>query len=799
MAAVWIRLRAELRTRWRSWLALTLLAGAAGGLVIALAAGARRADSTVARWRDATETMDVWVGRSKLWGIEADFARIERLPQVSQSVRSVDVAFWGRTDRGRPVTVNEVYLNAAVDGFDGSANRPKLLAGRPPDPDRVDEIFVDSRAAKDHHLEVGSTVRTRFTTKRELAKIAETGEHDARADPATAGRGPLLTLRVVGIRADLTSEDALGLIAMSPAFYREYGRRVGAWMEYTGLRLERGDADLRAFRAGVERTAGGRPVGFYPKHALVTKLQSSIHLQAQALWVLAALACLVSVLLVGQAVARQVTLESSDHPLLRSLGMTGHQLFALGLARVIPVGVMAGVLAALTAVALSPLAPIGVARTAEPNPGVAVDSLAVGAGAAATVTLILVAALVPAWRASRPRTEHGRAPSSAAAGLLARVRLVPSGIAGVRMALEPGRGRTAVPVRTTLLAAVVGVAAVAATLTITASADHLLGTPRLYGHNWDAVIGNNTEPRYSDRLIARLRADRSIAELAGGTVAEARVGGEPTGVLGTEEIRGSFASTVLEGRAPAAPDEILVGTKTGHALGAEIGDVIEVRVGDRASAFRVVGRGVLPEVAAAGAAPLGLGKGVAIALEELRRLDPTAQPNILFLGLAPGTDEPATLERLGREVGAAAPRPPVDVGNWGRVSGFPYLLAALIAAAAAAVLAHALVTSIRRRRRDFAILKTLGFERHDLRATVAWQATTVAAIGLLIGLPLGVGIGRFAWNLLAMELGVAPEAVAPIWPGLLIIPGTLLLANLVALLPGRIAAGTRPALVLRAE
>ena len=62
-----------------------------------------------------------------------------------------------------------------------------------------------------------------------------------------------------------------------------------------------------------------------------------------------------------------------------------------------------------------------------------------------------------------------------------------------------------------------------------------------------------------------------------------------------------------------------------------------------------------------------------------------------------------------------------------------------------------------------------------------------------------MAIGRFAWNLLAVELGVAPEAVAPIWPGLLIIPATLLLANLVALLPSRIAAATRPAVVLRAE
>ena len=118
---------------------------------------------------------------------------------------------------------------------------------------------------------------------------------------------------------------------------------------------------------------------------------------------------------------------------------------------------------------------------------------------------------------------------------------------------------------------------------------------------------------------------------------------------------------------------------------------------------------------------------------------------------------------------------------------------------AAALLAQALLSSIRRRNRDLAILKTLGFERRDVRATVAWQATTVAAIGLLVGLPLGVLLGRFAWNLFATELGVVSEPVAPAVSAFLVIPATLLLANLVALLPGRIAARTRPALVLRAE
>jgi predicted lysophospholipase L1 biosynthesis ABC-type transport system permease subunit len=82
---------------------------------------------------------------------------------------------------------------------------------------------------------------------------------------------------------------------------------------------------------------------------------------------------------------------------------------------------------------------------------------------------------------------------------------------------------------------------------------------------------------------------------------------------------------------------------------------------------------------------------------------------------------------------------------------------------------------------------------------VAWQATTIAAIGVIVGLPLGMGLGRFAWNLFATELGVAPEPLAPVWPVLIFIPSTLLLANLIALVPARTAAATRPAMVLRAE
>ena len=76
--------------------------------------------------------------------------------------------------------------------------------------------------------------------------------------------------------------------------------------------------------------------------------------------------------------------------------------------------------------------------------------------------------------------------------------------------------------------------------------------------------------------------------------------------------------------------------------------------------------------------------------------------------------------------------------------------------------------------------------------------TETITFALAIGLPLGIGAGRWAWNLFAARIGVVPEPVVPSVL-LLVIPATLALANLIALAPGRAAARIRPAVVLRAE
>ena len=89
--------------------------------------------------------------------------------------------------------------------------------------------------------------------------------------------------------------------------------------------------------------------------------------------------------------------------------------------------------------------------------------------------------------------------------------------------------------------------------------------------------------------------------------------------------------------------------------------------------------------------------------------------------------------------------------------------------------------------------------RGQVSAAVAWQATTVALLALAVGLPLGVALGRWTWSLLIDRIGLGAEPVTPGTALLAGVAGTVLVANLVAAWPGRVAARTRPAVALRSE
>jgi ABC-type lipoprotein release transport system permease subunit len=797
MAAVLFQLRAELRSRLRSWLALALLAGVGAGLVITAAAGARRTESAVPRSAAASNFSDVSVSQFGQSNLRFDLVR--RLPEVAYAYRTDNFYFTGKTDRGHNLDVGKSGLYASADASVGtSRDAQPIVHGRPADPNRVDEAVADEDSARMLGLRVGSRFTANFASADQFkAFFAYNG------DPAKfVVRGPHRTFKVVGISAVFSTPSTnYPETQLTPAFYRAEAARL-AKSPVFGVYLVHGNRDLPGFKAGVERLAHGAPVGFSTKGDFVSQVQRGVHLQAAALWVLAALAAIVTLLVLGQALARQTFVESTDYPTLRALGMTSGQLFRLALTRAAAIGIVGAGLAAGLAILLSPLTPVGsLARKAEPHPGLSVDVLIVGAGAAITILMLVALAAIPAWRAVRVLAgpdESWRASPERPSPLgdrLARAGFSLAAVNGVRMALESGRGRTAVPVRTTIAGVTVAIAAIATALSFSASLDRLVHTPRLYGQNWDAQLGDGYSDDIAGEAYPQLRQDRSIGAFAGGTINEASIAGERVGILALESVQGSIDPSVTEGRAPTRPDEVLLADKTLAKSGTHVGDVITISVGKRSARARVVGKGVISDIE--GAHPL-LGGGALLTFEGYKRLVPNAPRNYFLVRFAAGVNKKAGLKSLER-VGALAGGKPVDLANFNRVDSMPNVIGGLLGAVAIATLVHTLMTSIRRRRRDLAILKTLGFERRQVARTVAWQATTIVLVALTVGIPLGIAGGRWAWTIFADELGVVREPVIPLAPILLLIPAAILAANVTAALPARLAARTRPALVLRAE
>jgi hypothetical protein len=142
---------------------------------------------------------------------------------------------------------------------------------------------------------------------------------------------------------------------------------------------------------------------------------------------------------------------------------------------------------------------------------------------------------------------------------------------------------------------------------------------------------------------------------------------------------------------------------------------------------------------------------------------------------------------------------PAEIVNYQSMGITPVLLASGLALGAVMALGLTLAETVRRRRHDLALLKTLGFTRRQLSAVTAWQASVAAVVGVVVGIPIGIAVGRQLWTLFARDINAVPVPTVPVPSILLIGAGAIVLANIVAALPGRLAARTPTALALRAE
>ena len=825
MTAIWVRAFAEVRARWRTWLGLALIVGVGGGIVLAALAGARRTESAYPRFAESQRAADVLVAGASAFGIGSgvDLDDVETLPEVDEVARAVvNLVFTGESDTGRPLDATDLFPVAPTDDRLGrDIERWSIVEGRRADPTRADEATASFVLAERLGLKVGSTLSLHFLRADAFPHVALEllGQFGSRLAQNEASMiqpfdervvGPRLTFRIVGIEASpaefppLTADLAPPLHLTRAFFEAHRGTLLDTPIMY--VRLDRG-ADLAKFQAGVEQLSTGSAASFIASARNQSeKVQRSLDLEAAATRVLAGLTGLAVLLIVAQALRRQSILEAGDHPVLRALGMEPGQLAAVGTARAVFVGVTGALLAGVLAYLASPLFPVGLARRAELDRGLHFDALTIIIGVVAVAAAVVLLAVPASRRAVRlaqlPPGRVGRVDEEDLGRLtraVAESGITPTATIGFRFAMEPGTGPTAVPVRTTVLGLTLAIAMLTATWVFGASLQRLLDTPRLYGWNWDTSVGAPALLDLGDALVPALAGDPDVAEVSAGTVIQLQLqGGERVDAYALEQSVGEVGPTVTAGRLATAEDEIVLGARTLRHIDAEVGDTIDVASGGRTQRFRIVGRAVFPHIGDAAQ----LGTGAQISLDGLRRLLAAPSRNVFLVRFRPSVDRDAAFAEVRR---ALEPLPtstatrPSDLADLARVDSLPGLLAGVLAVVAGATLVHTLVSSMRQRRRDLAILKTLGFLRRQLAQTLVWEATTLSVLALVVGVPVGAAAGRWTWTVFAERLGIVPEPIVPIAPVLVLVPVTILLGVLVALPPAWLAARTRPAIVLRTE
>lgn len=826
MRTVVARLRSELPVRGRAWVASVLLVGLFAGVVLAAAAGARRTETAYPRLLAAARASDVFVSPYER-RLRGSYEEIRSLPQVAEAGLAA-VPIMARVDSSGTGDFL-VFATTSADGrFGYTINRPKVLEGRLPRPDQATEAMVDPNTARKLALSVGQDLTLRAFDE-EPADRAHIGPGDGR--PAT--------FRIVGIGVfpdqvvPTQFLDELPRLFLTPAAHRLYAVVPSSIVyEQIFVRLKP-RADVDAFRAEVDRImaddpdARGHDFGFDSDRT--AKVQRAIRPQAAALALFAVLAGIAGLFIVGQTLSRQILLDSTEYPTLTALGMSRRQLIAMTVIRVAVIGLAGGLLGAVLAVASSPTMPIGPARLAEPSPGVSVNVALLVTGVGCLVVLLLGVTAWPIWKAASSPAGMlatsempGADRASWLAAAVARVGAPASAVAGVRLAVEPGHGRSAVPVRTTLVGTVVALLAGAGAVTFGTNLDRLVSTPSRYGQSWDASLEGGYSLLPTEAVVARLMSDPAVADFSGGNFGEVSIAGKQIPAVGIDARRGGVFPTLLEGRPPAAPDEIVLGTNVLRRINRSVGERIEVEVGGMGREMWIVGRAVFPTLGLPGFSATGLGEGAAVGDSVLppASSDPRYGPgdiyNFFLVRFHPNAADDGV-----RRLEADTRRPdgpfgppcqtntdgpclftiqrPGDIANYARVRATPVALASLLLLLGGTSLAHGLVTSVERRRRDLAILRALGFLGRQVSAAVVWQATTVAVLATLIGLPLGVATGRSAWVLFADRLGVDPDPFVPLASLLVGALSVLVAANFIALLPAHAARRTSPAAALRSE
>jgi hypothetical protein len=821
----WYRFGATFGRRRAGYLSIVILIGLLGGLAIGSAAGARRTESSFPTFLASTNPSDLDVITGPI--PVAEFARLPGVKHVESATFLANAAFLAPS--GAPIKFRSsagAYAIGSVDGLYFNQDRVTVVQGRMADPTRADQAVLTAQAARVLGVHVGETVPVGFYTG---AQTSLPGYGTPSVRPKRQ-----IDITLVGIvvpNSAVVEDDAersiSSVVLMTPALTAQVNRCCSSDLVQFGFQLDRGAGGVSAVEREVERTLisfGGGGGGFYVSATSVTEAetQRSIQPESIALGVFGGIAGLAALLIAAQVIGRQLRLDADELATLRALGANPAMTASDGLVGILAAVLLGSLLAAAVAAALSPLTPIGAVRPVYPDGGIAFDWTVLGFGVIGLVVVLSAVAGLLAIREAPHRIarrhERLRHESSVTRAVGAS-RLPVAAATGVQFALGSGNRRNAAPVRSAIIGATAAMIVVVGTVTFGASLNSLVSHPALYGWNWNYELETPEGGGYIDahQAVQLLRRDPEVAAWTGVYFDSLRVDGLTVPIIGATP-NSPVGPPIVSGHTLRARNQIVLGATTLAELHKRVGETVEARYGTVAkpTRLRIVGTATMPAVGPSLGLRLSLGTGALVSdlLLPANDRNPTSGPPgpaAYFVRLRAGANPTAALLSL-RRIDAsldsdpnAAPmsllsaQRPAEIVNYRSMGSIPAYLGAGLAVGAVVALGLTLVTSVRRRRRDLALLKTLGFTRRQLAAVVAWQSSVAVVIGTVVGIPLGIVLGRVLWDAFAHEIGAVP---APTVSGLsivLIALGALALANVLAAVPGWIAARTPTAVLLRTE
>ncbi|NAS22932.1 FtsX-like permease family protein [Herbidospora sp. NEAU-GS84] len=791
MTGMWLRL--EWRRRGRSAVVLALMIAFALATVLTAVAGARRGLSAYERLAVVTKPATITVLPNDPG---FDWDRVRAMPEV-EAVGTFVVSGFALEDPatavagGMPPGDDQVFIGTEV---------PVLLAGRLFDRSRIDEVVVSPKFVELHGRGVGDRVTMRLGRPEEVGPTA--GDV-----PFT---GPRVEATIVGVIRTpwWTINDGQGGVMVSPALVRRYEPNfLGAHREgYVNalVRLRGGAGQIEAFKKSFAALTGRSDIDIWDNSDSQHRLARLIAFESACLLAFGLAAFVAAVVLIGQSVARYTAVAEARLRTLRAVGMTPRQ--AIGAATLLPLlaalaGAAFGVAAALVA---SRWTPMGTASAVEPTPGFDADWPVLGLGAALTVLLVTGGAAVLTWLALRAAGAGRRSEDrSAVVAAAARLGMPVPVVVGARFALERGRGPDALPVRPALLSAVVGVLGVIAAFMFSSGVDDAGSNPLRYGQNFQLTaflgIGGQSfgDP---EALLGQVAADPEVDTATVATIGVAQAGATSVTLWGVRSHDHPWEPVLSEGAAPRGDREIMLAIGSARHIGVGVGDDLTLTGPLGPQTFRVSGLGFIP------AGPHnGYEEGGVVGDAGYDRLFPPGQFKFMF-GLVTVKDGADPLEVMARVntgfppgQGLFPPDPPEQLAQMRVVEPLPIALAVFLGLLALGAVAHALVTAVRRRGHEMAVLRACGLTGGQARGVVLTQATVLALTGLLFGVPLGFVVGRALWGVVADTMPFFYHPPLAVLALLLIGPVTLLAANLLAVWPARLSTRSRVGHVLRTE